>query len=283
MKLFKSRTLSVNSDALGQLLDEGKQSRRKDIWLWLHLYISHNVDLDPATCNGETMRDEIANRLRRDHYLLNKIPSMRDSILLPDKNLEWLADDERQFLWLQPKIERITNEILPVEVIRLHGRTRLIAMIDIWNARLEEKAPAIEALHQRWIKHKANDTRLKWFNDKKNSSARCICAWEWIKQNYPSQHHLIPISNYQDLLKFFDQEQMDTIKERAIIDKIRRKWNQAEHEKRTEHMKQLNVKVSITAISQLDRLASEHRLTRCQIIEMLLKKEAVLGQYLSGD
>ncbi|MEE3509708.1 hypothetical protein QN399_26360, partial [Pseudomonas sp. 10C3] len=45
-------------DKLAQLLNERRPNNRHDIWLWLYLYRDEEVGLDPATCNGRTMRDE---------------------------------------------------------------------------------------------------------------------------------------------------------------------------------------------------------------------------------
>ena len=52
-------------DELSQLLKEPRQNTRHDIWLWLYLNQHKRARFDASTCNGSTMRDEIARFLRR--------------------------------------------------------------------------------------------------------------------------------------------------------------------------------------------------------------------------
>lgn len=282
---MKNSTFVTNEpvDELASLLQDRHVDRRQDIWLWLHLYIRRNEKLDPETCNGQTMRNEIAKYLRWEPILQNFIPTMKDQLLLPKKTLEWIENDERQPRWLLPRIEEITYERLPNDLIRLSGRDRVIAAIDIWEATLQRKALAVERLQEAWLNHKLKDRDFKWFTDQKDGTKRCIYAWEWIDEHYLRKLSLhSPFSNYQELLIFFDQERMDQYRQRAIVNKIRTKWNNAQHKKRTAHMKQINVKIPLEVVNQLKTLQEKHDLSSAKVVEKLIRMEIQKGDYLTS-
>ena len=173
----------IGSDALSELLSEQGRNARHDIWLWLYLHMTQNARFDPRTCCGLTMRDEIAVFLKRKKYASYRIAREKDRSLIPDESLTWIDEDERQYQWLLCRLTRITEVRLPRGVVHLKGREHLIAIIDIWNADLEEKAHEAEALRKEWLRHKVKDSAFEWFGDKKDGAKRCACAWEWLEKD----------------------------------------------------------------------------------------------------
>ncbi|ASD11971.1 hypothetical protein CD800_24000 [Pseudomonas aeruginosa] len=90
-----------------------------------------------------------------------------------------------------------------------------------------------------------------------------------------------PISNYQELLMFFDQEEIGSNERVAIIERIRRLWSKRQFNERSTDKKQVNVMLSKAVIAQLDALAEKHGLKRAQVIESLIRMEADAGMYLA--
>ncbi|OPK10073.1 hypothetical protein [Pseudomonas sp. VI4.1] len=271
-----------DADRLSELLQEPHRNHRHDIWLWLHLYHHKEARLDVRTCNGLTMRDEIARALRGRRFIQSLIPQGKDRLLLPDEKLEWIKEDERQHRWLIREIEKMTDLRLPLSLVHLTGRNRLIGMIDLWDVDISEKASEVEHLHQDWLRHKAKDSEFEWFTDKKESEKRCVCAWEWLKKNHLSpRSRQTPISNYQELLMFFDQGDVGRHERTAILREIKRRWNRKQFDERAADKKQVNVILSKTVIAQLDALAKAHGLKRAQIIENLVRMETDAGVYLA--
>ncbi|MCU9532819.1 hypothetical protein, partial [Pseudomonas mosselii] len=198
--------------------------------------------------------------------------------------LDWITSSKRQIQWLTPKIEDLTERILPSGLAHLQGRDRLVAALDIWQVDLERKQRGVERLHDRWRRHIAMDSQLEWFSDKKEGAKRCLCAWEWLQKKYLSAFsRQTPIDSYEKLLAFFDQEDMGPNERIAIIKGIRQRWSKKQFNDRSTDKKQVNVLLSKAVIEQLDALVELHGLKRAQIIENLVRMEADAGVYLTDD
>lgn len=271
-----------SSDKLSQLLPGTRINKRQEIWLWLGLYVYERFNLERDSCNGATMRDEVSQALRGDPKIATDIPAKMDRYLLPDEQLKWITDNSRQIQWLTGRVDKLTDRILPRGLPHLQGRDRLVAAIDIWQVDLEVKQQDVDRLHHQWRRHKALDSQLEWFADQKEGTKRCLCAWEWLQKNYLTQYsRQIPISDHQELLMFFDQEDMGSNERAAIIERIRRLWSKKQFNERSTDKKQVNVMLSKAVIAQLDALAEKHGLKRAQVIESLVRMEADAGVYLA--
>lgn len=274
-------------DLLSQLLKEPRQNTRHDIWLWLYLNQHKRARFDASTCNGSTMRDEIARFLRRKTENLKDIASQRDRFLVPHDYLKWIEGDERQHRWLLRRIEELTElrptQGLPSGLVRLNGRNHLIAILDLWDVDIAKKAYEIEHLHNRWLRHKAGDRTFEWFEDKKDGLKRCKCAWEWLEKHHVSIFKSqLPINNYKELLLYFDEAELGRNELKAIIQTIKKRWNRKQFDERTADKKQVNVMLSKTAIELLDMLAKKHELKRAQVLELLITTESEDGVYFTG-
>jgi hypothetical protein len=265
------------TDELSQLLKDPRRDTRRDIWLWLWLQNVERADLDPTTCNGESMRSAIAQYLKRRTDLLGEINWRKDQFMVPEDILKWIGGNERQYLWLLSRIEDITDKKRltgPKQLVHLTGRNHILALLDIWEIDIAEKADEIERLHEEWLRQKASDREFVWFEDKKEGVQRCQCAWEWLEKNHsPLSRRQLPISNHQELLIFFDKENLAPYMQKTIIQQIRRKWSRKQFDERTADKKQVNVMLSNSVIKQLDQLAKKHELKRAQVLELLISME----------
>lgn len=276
----KKKDLAGIPDELSTLLGEQHQSNREDIWLWLHLAINTNALMDPSTCNGRTMRKEIARALKRRIFFIKQRDLKRDQLLVPDNKLRWIENDERQNQWLLRRVRLITELRLPRGLVHLTDRDRLIAMIDLWDTDIENKDKKVEYLRQEWLEHKSKDSEFNWFNDKKDGEKRCNCAWEWLKKHYINiKPGILPIGNYKELLMFFDREELGPNEKKAIIQQIKKKWSRKQFDERTADKKQVNIMLSKTVIAQLDELAKQWNLKRAQVLETLISQESKHGMY----
>lgn len=274
-------------DELSQLLNEPRQNTRHDIWLWLYLNQHKRARFDASTCNGSTMRDEIARFLRRKTENLKDIASQKDRFLVPHDYLKWIEGDERQHRWLLRRIEELTElrptQGLPSGLVRLNGRNHLIAILDLWDVDIAKKADEIERLHNRWLRHKAGDRAFEWFEDKKDGLKRCKCAWEWLEKHHVSIFkNQLPINNYKELLLYFDEAELGRNEMKAIIQTIKKRWNRKQFDERTADKKQINVMLSKTAIELLDTLAKKYELKRAQVLELLITMESEDGVYFTS-
>ncbi|WP_312125740.1 hypothetical protein [Pseudomonas sp.] len=262
-------------DNLSELLNHTGRNNRHDVWLWLCLYVREKLDLDLATCNGATMRDEIARALKIHPRFINRIPEYKDHDLVPNELLKWITKDERQYQWLYPKVDKLTGYSFPLGLIHLTRREHLIAMLDIWQIDIAKKAREIEFLSDHWRRHTAADSQFDWFADKKEGTKRCVFAWNWIEKNLlgPVSRQL-PIANYREMLMYFDQAELGPNELKAIIKDIKNRWNRQQFNDRNSHKRQLNVMLSISVIDQLDVLADRYNLKRPEVLETLIKLES---------
>ena len=273
-----------NSDELSELLQDPLQNNRHDIWLWLYLHLYEELDLDHSTYNGASMRDVIARNLRRKYSLRNRMPSKRDEFLVPDEYLSWITQDERQYHWLFRKVDDLTGSVLPRGLVHLTGRSQIVAMLDVWQADIEKKAHEIERRHDDWRRQAARDSQFEWFADKKEGAKRCACAWEWIEKNpLKTRSRPLPISNYQELLIFFDQAELGPTELKTVIREIKKRWHRLALDERNPDKKQVNVMLPTAVITQLDELAKRHSMKRAQVVEALVRMEAETGVYLPND
>lgn len=230
------------------------------------------------------MRDVIARKLRRNTDLIKLINPEKDRYLVPDDSINWISGDERQYHWLLPRVNRLPDLRFPRGLVHLTGRNHLIAMLDIWRVDITEKAHEIEVLHELWARRTAQDRDFEWFKDKKEGSGRCQCAWEWLQKNHlPSFTRHLPISNYQELLMFFDQEGLGHNEQKAIIQQIKKRWSRKQFDERSADKKQCNVMLSKSVIDLLDKLAGQHDLKRAQVLENLILMESEHRMYLKYD
>jgi len=267
--------MAVNdsSDPLARLPNCSGLNNRHVIWLWLGLYVHRGFELDRDTCNGETMRDVVAQVLKVATDIAYELPTKKDQFLLPEEQLEWITTDPRQMQWLTTKIDNLTNRVLPVGFPHLQGRERIVAALDIWLVDLEEKQRGVEQLHDQWRKHIAKDSQFDWFNDKKEGEKRCICAWEWIQKNpLDSVRQPSPIGSYSELLMLFDQAELNSFTQKAVIQEIKKRWNRQQFSERNADKRQVNVMLPNNLIAQIEELANQKGLKQREMIEDLLRK-----------
>lgn len=269
-------------DELSKILKDLPQNNRHDIWLWLDLYLNEGAKLDPNTCNRPTMRNEIAKCLKQRAYRILRIPSKMDRQLLSVEKLRWIDEGgERLHNWLRLRIEQLADIRIPRRLAHLEGKDHLIAMIDLWDTEIDVKAYEVERIRGEWLRHKEQDSALEWFTDKKEGVSRCVSAWTWLKK-----HHLSPvsrqppISNYNELLMFFDRAELGPHEQKAMIQEIKKRWSRQQFSERNADKNQVNVMLSKTVIEQLDELAKQHDIKRAQVIEALVRAEAENGVYL---
>lgn len=270
---------SKRGNELSSLLNDLGRNTRHDIWLWLWLWLDadeHQRDTpDPSTCNSSTMGDEITYFLKGRSYIVRRITRDKDRSLIPDASLAWIDTDERTYQWLLGRLLEITGARLPRRLVHLKSREHLIAIIDIWDIDLDAKAREVESLSEMWRRHKAMDSAFYWFEDKKEGTRRCKCAWEWLEKNYQSPFkRQLPISNYKELLMYFDEADFGRIEQKNIINEIKRRWNRQQLDVRNPDKKQFNVMLPVTVIDQIDELADKYDLKRAKVVEILVQLES---------
>jgi hypothetical protein len=272
--------MAVNvKDSLAKILGNESPNHRHDIWLWLYLN-EHGAGFGPNELNGAGMRDRMAALLSTNPEAKKLIDSEKNRLLLPDKYLQWITEDDRQLQWLNPRLQAAIGWPAFEPSPRLLGRERLVAMIDARNIDISQKIAILNSVEFSWNLQKKSDHAFRWFKDK-NGPQRCAAAWEWLCKNKPFLTiGRAPIDSHKGLLAFFDQVQASEDEKASYISQIKKYGNQLQYR---ENMKgrQCNFVLSEKAISRLEKLAETHDINRTQVLEILIQMEADGGSHIA--
>lgn len=264
---------------LAERLGIPKINRRQQIWLWLWLSSGNRVAADALppfeSCGGGTMPEAILNTLGMTPTIRSvEIRAAMDACLLPEEQLAWIGDGERQLSWL---LRRLRGKIsyLHRNIVRLTPREELIVRLDILDATLAEKQSLMADIYRDWRAQVARDSDFDWFLNQKEEVERCKCAWEWLEKRYLRPRHFRQrFDTYQGLLQFFDQEDMERAKQQEIVRKIKQRWSRQQLDVRNSDCKQVNVMLPTATISKLDHLVKKHGMSRAKIVAKLIDDEA---------
>jgi hypothetical protein len=250
---------------------------RIDNWLWLMMRFEGAI-LPLESFGKEDTRRFLINSLsgRRVHELLRDFAGRR---ILPINQLEWITDDERQINWLRSYFKNIFKlEIDPPP--GLIGRGLIVTCIDLLEVDLEDKSRAIAQMNRDWHDYLKTDIIFKWFKGQEEA-ARCEFAWDWIMTHKQTEARgQPPISNFRELLKFFDSIEVNEAQKKLDVAAIKRKWSQQKYRESMKGKSQYNFVLTDRVIAELDKLASRYEASRPQIIEALIDMEAIQGTYL---
>ncbi|HCF7342797.1 hypothetical protein [Pseudomonas aeruginosa] len=265
------------------MLGDESQHARYSIWLWLYLQYCEKANFAPETCCSSEMQKVTSGYFDgRPDFIAGDISTMMVRWLAPTEHLAWISEDDRQIRWLLPRLEEITKLSELRALPRLLGRELLVGMIDLWNEDLSEKIKQLQWLHDDWLRHKARDSQLKWFKEKKEGTDRCQYAWSWLQKNdeWLLSRRSHPFENYQDLLIFFDSKDLRERERKDIVQSIRQSWNRQKYLERLEDRKQYNFILSNRTIDLLDKMVTEHGMKRPELLELLVEQESERGLYL---
>ena len=265
------------TDLLARILEDKTASHRRDLWLWFWL-TGHRANLGTYAESRMGMRDKMAHYLNQNARLAQQIRDDKSHQLLPERQLDWLNEGNRQTEWILPKLMQFagyTWNNIPQDVF---GKDRLILIIDLWKVGTTQKKLALDSFKIQWNDHKSGDKAYKWFKDNDKKSA---LAWDWLNKNtsftvpYPK-----PFETYEDLLIFFDSANLTTEQKTLYIDRIKKRWSQQKYREGLTGKAQYNFVLSDKAIMNLEKLARLHEISRAKILEILLEMETEKNGYI---
>jgi hypothetical protein len=263
------------------LTRRGAAEVRMDNWLWMYLR-QENMNCNIGRVDDENVRAAMM-AWAGAQKLSGLIEYVSKQTLLPHELLEWITEDGRQINWLLGYIHfqlRIYGYPRPAELI---GRDFLIAIIDLWSSDFNSKAGAIAQMHRDWNDYRKLDKIFKWFKDDEEAS-RCEFAWDWLLER--RKYDVVgkaPVSNYEDLLIFFDGLQLGAAQKKIDVAAIKGSWSQQKYRKKMVGKKQYNFLLSDKVVADLDKLVKKYGMNRRQILEALIQQEARKNLYLPDE
>lgn len=264
-------------DRLSKLLGDRPWSSRWDNWLWLYLSQIGVARYDWKVVNGASMRDVMADSIERDGIGSSAILEAEKRFLLPDSELKWITDCERQHEWIKNKIllQADARFRIPESFI---GRAHVLAMIDCWE--LPFKSFTMKGIQQDWSEQLRQDKQLDWIKEKDEREA-CAYIWNWLRKHKLDRTFMRnePV-DHQSMLIFLDASGLTDIEKKHCIAAARKLWRQDIRRNENPGKSQLNVTLTDRAIKRLDKLCKKYEVKRPQILEILLMMEEEKGLYI---
>ena len=250
-------------------------------WLWLYFKNRH-PQLDPGEFQSHGMNSRMADFISNNLQIKREIEQWKNSLFLPDGNLQWITNDKRQQQWIAQRIvEKIGfNHIIPPH--NLTDRDLVIAMIDTWSIDPNQKSNEVRSIEMLWNQYKQDDHIFQWFNGP-DESQKITLALELIGKKYPlATVYKELFKTHQELLIFFDQTNWHVAEKTLLIDAIKKRWSQNKYREKMIEKKQYNFILSNKSIARLDNLADKYDLKRVEILEILLEMEDKKGVYIQA-
>ncbi len=263
-------------DHLQRLFPRWRLNRRVIIWLWLTLQ-DKGMDLSCGSVDTAYTRDRMADYIS-DKDLVRSIEHDQSLSFLPEQDLNWIEKTGRQNAWLlQEYLKKEEKELasrqhpLLTYPTLLTPREELIARLDFLNIRIDNKQDILTHLKTAWVKHKTQDKYFAWYSSAGKEKLKCKIAWQWYQDNHRwSATTATEFSKLEDVLEFLDGTDFNLEEKRFQLSEIKKKFKAQETATNRTGKKQTNLSLSDQARKQLEQLAKNERLSKTEVIELLI-------------
>ncbi len=255
------------NNPLQQLFPSWRFERRKIIWLWLYLYTR---EATPGTFDGPGMVNRMATKIRLAGWS-EEIAKEISEKLLTEAVFNWIDKKGRQPKWLLFKFRQM-RPTAPICPIDLTARDELIALFDFLDEEKSTKMLMLEDLKAGWVKQQLHDKRLAWYVSAGKEKEKCQIAWLWYQQHHGSLAYRAPeFSKMDDILEFLDSTDFSLEEKLHHLEQIKKKYKALQTQASRQGKQQTNLSLSATARAQLDQLAKRGRMSKTEVIELLIQ------------
>lgn len=221
--------------------------------------------------------DVIANFLKGDEQLRANLINAFNYSLVPECHLDWVFESDRQSSWIGVALSqpgRFQNlRIVPQYLV---GRAKNIALLDYGLSSTgisnDERVAFCKSLRNGWELNTRLDRYFSWLDDDDEGCYSFL--WDWTRSRTPLVMGQSPFLNRDGLLGFFDEMVLPDLEKVLMIQKAQRAWNQRRQREKMKGRKQCNFVLSDRVIHKLEKLSEKHRLSRTEIVELIIDSEA---------
>lgn len=252
--------------SLKDLFPSWKITRRELAWLWIHLRLegANTAPLDDPHC------DEHMAWWITKHGTAAIIDQAYQS-RLPNDAFGWITKKGRQPTWLLRQLKRDIQR-LPVCPAGLTDKETLIALFDYWPVNYSAKHKQLALLKMAWVAQQLRDKKLSWFASGLQERQKCQIAWEWYQNNHGALlFEVVEFSKLEDILTFLDDTSFRPAEILYHLEEIKKKYKARQTQANRQGKKQTNLSLSDAARTQLDQLAKRERLSKTEVIELLIQ------------
>lgn len=288
----KGQVMAIRfQDDIAALLGTPEQCTRVDNFVWISLcQAGVNPQLWQTTHFPQQQCCEI---LRKDPTLLESLKFAVYSTWIPDRDLSWLTDSERQVSWVERYIKSAMQPaqtnfpsgpaawVLFDDRIPHHltGSSRAIALVDYWSycsvADMSQRRNAVKSMEIAWCHQQKLDRSFDWL-DGEGGDHRRIWFWEKLLHHFtivPRDNP--PPNSHGSLLSIIDQLGIYPAELTLFNQKARGQFQQQQRRASSKGKRQCNFVLQERTISKLDSLARKFGITRTDVIELLIQQEAL--------
>jgi hypothetical protein len=262
----------------------------KFVWLCLALkHPSSGLREWMAGTDDRAFRNALARVMAQDPHEADRI--LRALLLahVPDEELHWITGRDRQASWL---CRNLNNEISKLRLrapllfeanvpLHLLGKTRAVALFDyaasVACSTAADLRALVEALKVAWYGQTERDRLFSWLV---GEDERRFLLKRLKDEEIGASASVAHFHKHEDLLLFFDAEKLSDNEKLFLVEKARRTWNQRVRRERDKDRQQCNFVMSKRIVKKLEQLAERNRLSRTEILEVIIACEHQHGTYV---
>ncbi|QCP80884.1 hypothetical protein D0C27_02820 [Alcaligenes faecalis] len=249
--------------------------RRETIWLWMYLQ-SVGAHFHPASFDTRDTRTQIADYIKRND-LVAIVNNQRYHSLLPEHVFDWIDKRGRQPGWLLQTAQNKYGGTL-VCPDALTPRECLVSWFDFSNAEKSRKLDVLERLKEAWVEQQLQDKALSWYASAGKEKQKCEIAWMWYQEHHRSVAvQAIKFSRFVEILEFLDGTPFSQEEKLHHLEQIKKRFKAKQTYANRRGKRQTNLSLSDAARIQLDQLAERERMSKTEIIELLIQRAHEIG------
>jgi len=291
--------MAINDeDELSKILGDKAQSSRINNWTWHYLVNFHNFPRNSSEryLDRDAMADFIKAQ-RIESIVHNRFAKS----LLPDAELQWISNNERQISWVmrhlgihtaflndQEAAQNFFSQYVkwgiptlintndpPQHIFTIPGlnhQSLIYLVIDLNHQDLSRKRFIISSTKNEWEIREERDKIFDFFADSSPEKFQILKS----TTQKELKDRLIPNLNNPDInhiLTSFDLVAISDIEIRSLVAKCRTIYNQKIRRSKPDAKRQCNLLLPESTIVQLEKLARKHGFSRSEVMEILIKNE----------
>ncbi|MFV9475518.1 hypothetical protein ACM5Q9_13955 [Advenella sp. RU8] len=261
--------MAINpNDDLAKLFSNYNVNRRFVFFLWILLKYE-NINAIEFDFEIHSIRNKLFEYINKNQidYNIHMFPKQ----FLPDNEFNWIEENGYQPDWLL--LEFIKNTGISIQFIN-HPNPKdiLIGLFDIWNKSIQDKKITIENLKNSWAQRQSFIKNFYWYKSSGKEKQKCQIAWQWYQQNH--EILLGPnklFSKLDDILYFLDKTIFSPTEKLYHLEQIKKKFKALQTKENRQGKKQTNISLSEESRQKLEELAKQGRITKTEVIEILIK------------
>lgn len=228
----------------------------------------------------------------------NEVGTYLDQRLLDETSFDWIAETGRQPSWLLKQLSQpfsFTDELSDQRpksailyrnnVAGLSEKETLIARLDYQSSSSERKLLTVDRLREDWNRKLIGEQPFSWYTkDSHQERQKCECAWLWYSNRIETQRRRgrqpSKLHTLEDVLTHIDDAGYSLEEALYHLEQIKKKFKAQQVAAKRKGKKQTNLSLSDDARKKLDALSKKEKMTRTELIELLIEnahEHGVLG------